>query len=210
MSALTTRVRAIPRTLIDTTLTAARLPLMTLERVTGQQGNAEWPPAMAFEAAEATVETVLGGLLRDDDLVSRGRLRQTRLAKLREATELETVAEQRRRQAATELQERREETERRREQVEQAAEQREQEVERQAQQRKAAVERQASARKQSVRKQAAHAEQAVERVERTAKLQAADAQAQALEAERAALEAEDTAVAVDETLDGQREARRSG
>jgi len=209
MNRLTDRARVIPRTLIGTTLTAARLPLTTLERVTGQGGNTEWPPAMAFESAEATVETVLGGLLRDDELVARGRLRRTRIAKLREAARLDTLADAERMQAAHELQERREEADRRREQVEQAADRREQDVERQAQQRKAAVQRQANARKQAVRSQAAAAQTAVDRAERDAKLRAADATAEALEAERAALEAEDTAVAIDDTLDGQREARRS-
>lgn len=210
MTNLTKRARVIPRTVIGTTLQAARLPLTTLERVTGRRGNDEWPPAMAFESAEATVESMLGALLHDDELAARGRLRRTRLAKLRQAVELETLAEQERARAANELQARREETGRRREQVEKATEAKEHEVERQAEQRKQQVQKQAASRKQAVRKQAAATEKAVERQERQGRLEAADAQAAAVASEREALSAEDQALEIDSALEGTREQRKSG
>src|SRR3954452_12262030 len=103
MSKLATTARSPPRMLIDTTMNAARLPLTAAERVSGQAGNEEWPPALAFEGGQATVETVLGSLLRDDELVSRGRLRQAKLGKLKEAAQLEAIADEERSRAQQQL-----------------------------------------------------------------------------------------------------------
>src|SRR3954451_23617949 len=170
MSKLVTTVRSLPRTLIDTTFNAARLPLTAAERVTGQGGNEEWPPALAFEGGQAAVETVLGGLLRDDELVSRGRLRQARLGKLKTAGQLEAVAEEERTRAQQRLQQQRERNEQVRDQAESRADEREQKVGQQAQKRTAQVQKSAQARKQAVRKQAAATEAALDKQERTAKL----------------------------------------
>jgi len=62
-------------------------------RLRGQQPNEQWPPALAFEGLEAGVETVLGSLLRDDVLVEQGRMRQAKVAQLRKAEQLETLAD---------------------------------------------------------------------------------------------------------------------
>src|SRR4051794_25148894 len=125
MSKAIQTARQLPGFVLGTTLQAARLPLTAVARVTGQARNDEWPPLVAFEGAEAAVETTIGSLLRDDALVSRGRLRQARVAKLKEAAQLDAVAERKRRKADDQLEVRRQAAEERREQVEETAEQRE-------------------------------------------------------------------------------------
>jgi hypothetical protein len=210
MSKILTNARKLPGLVVGTSLQAARLPLNAAAKVTGQSGNEEWKPAVLFEGAEATVERTLGGLLRDDALLSRGQLRQARIAKLKQAVQLETIAEQERLEADNELATRRDAVERRREQVEETTEQREQRLEQEAAKRKQQASKTAAQRKTAAQKQAAATRKAVERQERDAKLAAAEAETAALTKEKAALAAEDKAVAVDEAIDANREARASG
>jgi hypothetical protein len=210
MSKILTNARKLPGLVVGTSLQAARLPITAAAKVTGQTGNEEWPLSVAFEGVEATVETTVGGLFRDDELVSRGRLRQARITKLKEAAQLEAIAEQERVEADNELDARREVAERRREQVEESAEQREKRLEQEAQKRKQDVAKGAAQRKAATQKQAAAARKAVERNERDANLAAAEAETKALAKEKAALSAEDKAVAVDEAIEANREARASG
>jgi hypothetical protein len=210
MSKLLTNARKLPGLVVGTSLQAARLPITAAAKVTGQTGNDEWPLSVAFEGVEAAVETTVGGLFGDDELVSRGRLRQARIAKLKQAAQLEAIAEQERVDADNELEARREAAERRREQVEESAEQREKRLEQEAQKRKQEVAKTADQRKAATQKQAAVARKAVDRKEREAKLAAAEAETKALSKEKAALSAEDKAVAVDDAIDANREARASG
>jgi hypothetical protein len=210
MSTLTTRARALPRVAVETYLTAARLPLTLAARATGNVDNAEWPPAVVFGRAEAAVDTFVGGLLRDDELVSRGRLRKAQLNKLEQAAELEAVAEQERAQADAQLAAKHQRAEEQRRQAEQKAQQRAQQLEREEQQRKQQVEQATAQRKQAVRKQAAATKQAVQRQARSARLEAVEAETEALDAQQQAVEAADTVAAIDATLDGTREERRTG
>ena len=207
MTKLMTNARKLPGLLVGTTLQAARLPLNAAAKATGQTGNDEWPPALMFEGVEAAVETTVGGLLRDDTLVSRGRLRQARIMKLKEAAQLEAIAESERAEAADELAARKQAAEKRREHVEETAEQREQRLEQEAAKRKQQVEKTAAQRKAATAKQTAAQRKVLEKQERDAKLAAAEAESKALAKEKAALVAEDTTVALDEAIDVNREAR---
>jgi hypothetical protein len=207
MTRILTSARRLSGLVVGTSLQAARLPLTAAAKVTGQARNEEWPPTLAFEGVEAAVETTVGGLLRDDDLVSRGRLRQARIAKLKQGAQLDAIAEQQRVAADNELAERRQAAERRREQIEETAEQREQRLEQEAAKRKQGVAKSAAKRKAATQKQTAAARTAIERQDRDAKLAAADAESKALAKEKAALVAEDTAVVLDEQIDASREAR---
>jgi len=207
MTTLMTNARKLPGLLVGTTLQAARLPLNAAAKATGQAGNEEWPPSLMFEGVEAAVETTVGGLLRDDTLVSRGRLRQARIMKLKEAAQLEAIAESERAEAADELAARKQAAEKRREQVEETAEQREQQLEQEAAKRKQQVAKTAAQRKAATAKQTAAQRKVVEKQERDAKLAAAEAESKALTKEKAALVAEDTTVALDEAIDVNREAR---
>jgi hypothetical protein len=207
MTKLMTNARRLPGLLVGTTLQAARLPLAAAARATGQTGNEEWPPSLMFEGVEAAVETAVGGLLRDDALVSRGRLRQARITKLKEAAQLEAIAETERAQADDELAARKQAADKRREQIEESAEQREQRLEQEAAKRKQQVAKTAAKRKAATAKQTAAQRKVVEKQERDAQLAAAEAESKALAKEKAALVAEDTTVALDEAIDVNREAR---
>ena len=202
-------VSAFPRAVVSTYLSAARLPLNAVAKARGQQDNEQWPPALAFEGFEAGVETVLGSLLRDEQLAQAGRLRQAKVAQLRKAAYLETVAETKRRQADTQFVQRREQAEQKRQAAEQRAQQREQQVERQAQQRKAAADQAAERKKAAARKTAAAQEEVIERRERAGTLKSLDQEAKALKVQQDALDAAKTAEVIDESIEGTKEARKS-
>ena len=207
MTKLVNTARKLPGLVVGTTLQAARLPLNAAAKATGQAGNEEWPPSLLFEGVEAAVETTVGGLLRDDALVARGRLRQARVTKLKEAAQLEAIAETERAEADNELAARKQAAEKRREQIEETTEQREQRLEAEAAKRKQEVAKAAAKQKAATAKQTAEQRKLVERQEREAKLAAAEAESKALSKEKAALVAEDTAVALDEAIEVNREAR---
>jgi hypothetical protein len=209
MSRLIGTVRSVPRFVVGRTMQTARLPIAALARVTGQRDNDEWLPLVAFEGVEAIVETTVGSLLRDDSLVSRGRLRSARVTKLREAARLEAIAEQTRADADDELERRRAAAERRREKAERTAQQREAQIEQQAASKKQSARQSAAASKEALATQVDAAEEAVEREERTGRIAATEAQAEALEKERAAVAAEDRALEADEQIEASREARAS-
>jgi hypothetical protein len=210
MSKIVTGARKLPGLVVGTSLQAARLPITAAAKVSGQTGNDEWPLSVAFEGVEAAVETTVGGLLRDDALLSRGRLRQARITRLKQAAQLGAIADQERAKADKELDARRETAERRRDQVEESVEQREKRLEQEAQKRKQDVTKTAAQRKTTTQKQAAVARKAVERNERDAELAAADAETKALAKEKAALSAEDKAIAIDDAIEANGEARASG
>src|SRR3954465_4083412 len=111
-------VRNLPRTVVKTYLSAARLPLNAVARANGQQDNEQWPPALAFEGFEASVETVLGSLLRDEGLTEAGRLRQAKVAQLRKAAQLEAVADTTRTQAREDFAESRDSAQAKRQEAE--------------------------------------------------------------------------------------------
>jgi hypothetical protein len=203
-------VQTLPRTIVNTYLSAARLPLNVVAKARGQQDNEQWPPALAFEGFEAGVETVVGSLLRDDELVEAGRLRQAKIAQLRKAAYLETVADTKREQADQEFAQRREQAEQKRRAAERRAQQREQKVEQDAQQKKAAVDRAAAKKKTAARRTAAAQEEVVDRRERAATVQSLDREAKALQAQQEALDAAKTAEVIEESIEGTKEARQSG
>ena len=57
------QLNTIPRTAVKATLLGLRLPICGVEALTGQTGNASWPPAIAFEGFEAGVKQVVGSFL---------------------------------------------------------------------------------------------------------------------------------------------------
>jgi hypothetical protein len=207
---LSTQITSAPRVLVGAYLKAARTPLTVAERLAGQRGNDAWPPAMAFASVEAGIETVIGALLRDDTLVDRGRLRQAKVAQLRKAAELQTVAAQARAEADTTLDQRREQAEVRRAAAERTAETREQQLEREARQREQAAATKAAKKAANARKTAAAREAAIERQERTAKAAALAKESEALGAAKEAVKAEETVEVIEDTLDGTKEARKTG
>lgn len=207
---ITDILRIAPRAVVTGYLRAARLPLTAAERVAKQQGNEAWPPALAFEAAQATVETVAGSLLRDPDMIEDGRLRQAKVAKLRKADALNTEAEFEKEQARQVEQQRKAEIAEQRKQTMQQAKQRKENVEQQAAAEERTVGAKAAKKAAAVRQQKAKQEKFIERRERTGRTQALDAEAKALEIVKDALEAEEKTDVIDATIEGSKQARKTG
>lgn len=210
VTTLQTRVQAFQRGLLGTSMSLARLPLSAAERLTGQRGNDEWPPAVAFEGLEAQVETIAGSLLRDETLEGRGRLRQAKVAQLREALALEALADQERRRGKRSLRQRLQRAETRREQAEHAAEHRAEIVEDAAQRRKAGAKATAQKKAASAGRAKAQQDEAIDRVDRATRSKALREESAALAAERRALAAEERVASLDDAIDANKAARKSG
>ena len=201
------QARAVPRAVVGAGLSLARVPVKTAARVTGQRDNATWAPTLAFEGLEANIETVVGSLLRDDTLVSRGRLRQAKVAKARQADRLEAVAHTHRAKASDTLAKRRQKAEQQREQAQQTAAQREQAIEQQADRQERQVEQKAAAKAVAAKSVAAAQERQIERQERDARAEVLEHEKQALTAEKQAVEAADTVATIDDSIEGTKAAR---
>jgi hypothetical protein len=204
------RVRAVPRAAVGAGLGAARLPLRAAARATGQRHNEQWPPSLAFEGIEAGVETVLGSLLRDERLVDRGRVRQAKVAQLRKAATLSTLADQRRDRADAEFAHRRAEAEQQRRATEKAADRREEQAKRTETARKQKVRQQAAKKAAANRRVKAAQEETLQRQDAAAKAEVLAEEAEAIEAEKRALEAEKTVDVIDDTIEGTKAARQTG
>lgn len=202
-------VQVVPRLIVSGYLKAVRLPLTATERIANQQGNKQWPPALAFERFEAGVETIAGSLLRDPALVDKGRLRHAKVAQLRKAAELETLAEQEKKQAKDRLIERRQEVAEERKETERRAEQRKQELERQAELHERKVEQKAAKKTAAARQMKAAQDKAITRQERAAKATALDAESRALSLTKDALEADETVAVIEDTIEGNKAARKT-
>ena len=208
MSALM-NVRTLPRTVVKTYLSAARLPLNAVAKANGQQGNDQWPPVLAFEGFEASVETVLGSLLRDDALLEAGRLRQAKVAQLRKAARLEAVADSTRQHAREEFTERREAAQTKRAQADKRAAAREQQIEREAAQRTNNVDQTTAKKKAAAQQVKAAQEKVIDRRERAATTEALATEEQALKTQQEALDTAETVEVIDETIEGNKAARKT-
>lgn len=202
-------VQTVPRVLVSGWLKAARLPLTATERLAKQQGNAQWPPAVAFEKFEASVEAVTGSLLRDPALVEKGQLRQAKLGQLAKAAELETLAEQEKQQADAQFRQRRQQVDADRQEADRRAKQRKQELARQAELHEREVEEKAAKKVAAARQVKAAQDKAIDRHERLATTQALAAESQALNATKGALDAAETVQVIDETIEGTKAARKT-
>jgi hypothetical protein len=190
-------------------LKAVRLPLTATEPVAKQQSNDQWPPTLAFERFEAGVETVVGSLLRDPALVDKGRLRQAKIAQLKKAAELETLAVQEKKKANSKLIETRELVAEERRDTERRVKQRKQEVERQAELHERKVEEKAAKKSAAAREVKAAQDEAIAREERHAKTEALRAESRALSVTKAALDADETVEVIDDTIEGNKAARKT-
>lgn len=203
-------VQTLPRTVVTTYLSVARLPLKAIARVSGQTDNEQWPPTLAFEGFEASVETTLGSLLRNDPLLESGRVRQAKVAQLRKAAQLEAVADTKRELAQQEVREARETAAAKRKKATQRAEQREQQIERDAEQRKAQADQKATKQAAAARQTKAAQETVIERRERAATAHALAEESDALKAQQEALDAAETVEVIDESIEGAKEDRKTG
>ena len=187
-------ITTLPRELINLNLRAARLPLTAVELVARRgQGSAEWPPAIAFESAQATVRETFGGLLHDEILLADGRLQRAKVNELRHALEAKAEAVRKQAEADERYEERKSQVERQEQQAEQQAGQRQRQLEREKARAKGKVADEAARKKQAANKAAQLRQEQLEAQER-------DAEARRLEAESVALTEKERALAAQERV----------
>ncbi|MDQ1521089.1 MAG: hypothetical protein QOI55_2162 [Actinomycetota bacterium] len=204
------QLQDIPRTVLRTWLRAARLPLRAVEVVVHRgERDQEWPPVLAFESFEAQVKQLAGSALHDEELVAEGRLIQAKVAQLRKAAELETVAERREAIAAAKFEARRETAEQRRRRAEREATQRERALARDATAKKQQVARDAERKKQQAARADAATRKAVARQERTAASTRIAVERESLRKEKAAAQAKARAVNAERKIHATKATRRS-
>jgi len=206
---ITERIRVVPRGVVGTYLRAGRLPLTVAERIARKQGDEKWAPTVAYEQLQAGVETQFGKFLRDEELATKGRLRGEKVAQLKRAAKLETIAEGEREVADESFERRREQAERKKVEAERKADKREQELERQAQVRERKAQEKAAKKASAAQELKQQQDKAIERRERVAKSQALAKESEALTAAKKALDAERTVDTIDDTLEGTKQARKT-
>ncbi len=200
----------IPRTVVCTWLRTARLPLDAVEAVVRRgEHDVGWPPAIVFDAFEATVKQLAGSIMHDHELTQDGRVGQARVAQLRKAVELDAVAEQRKTQADAEFQQRRQADEQHRHDLQRQADQREAALERErAEQKRTAAQERARKRQRAAQVEAIE-EKIVEREDRAARTTRIAAERDALQHERDALAAKGRVSDVADELESTKAARKS-
>jgi hypothetical protein len=203
-------LQTIPRTFVRNYLQAVRLPLTVAETVLKRgQETEEWGPTLAFDAVEATVLQKVGSFLRDEDLVTQGRLAEARVTQLRRAAELEAKAEAKRTEADAEYRERVETDEERRRRIAAEADQREAAVAAEQDRKKAAADRKAREQAEAARKIEAAQQKAVTKQERNARKTRIEAEQSALADERRAAAAEEAVLDLDAALATTKAVRKS-
>jgi hypothetical protein len=207
---ITSYAKVLPRTATSAYLRALRLPLTAAERIAGDRVDETWAPSVAFESLEAGVESRLGLLLRDEQLLESAQLRKEKVTKLRKATALETVAEEQRQEANEQFEARRTKADERRAEARRRAEQREADLKRNAELHEQKVKEKAAKKAAAARQTKSKQDAAIARRERVAKAEALEAEADALEAGKEAVEAKQTVEVVTDTLEGQKEDRKTG
>jgi hypothetical protein len=199
------------RRAIDVGLMGARLPLTTYELVArrGQRSD-QWPPAIAFDAFEASVKEVAAKLTGDDTLATVSQL-QRREVELRE----EALEKSARAEAEVEQAEARAEAERRRlADAERSAQQRAAAKAEAAEEQRRRKEREAAERaqkrKQASRKATAAREAVLERQATEARAEELARKETALQAKQKAVAARSAERAVDRAVRTKKAARKAG
>jgi hypothetical protein len=204
-------IESINRAFFKAGLQWLRLPLTTVEIVTGHAGDRQrmWPPAVAFEAFEAAAKQLAGRWGRDPTLVEEGRLQRAKLDQLRRADQLEVRADQERARADDELAERRQDAGVRRAAIEDQADQRKRALERDKEQ----AERQARQQISTKAEVAAQAEESRAKVvagqQRQARSTRLAAESSVLEEQRRAVAAAEKASALDEAAQAHHAERKA-
>jgi len=199
----------LPKAAVNGYLRALRLPLDVVASVANRDKDAEWPPALAFDAFEAQVKGLLGSILRDEDLLQEASRERTRIDQLRRAMNLEAEAEARRQQADQELAQRREQAQQKAETAEELAEQREQRLEQEKAEAKRRVQNETAEKKQKARKAADARQDRIDDIARDADEDRIRAEREALAERKEALEATGDALELDKAAAAVKEARKA-
>lgn len=201
--------QVLPRTVLDLSLRTVRLPVTLAARATGQQDNAQWPPTVAFEGLQATVESTVGGWLHDDALVEKSRLRQQKLGQLRKAAGLEEAAAQEQAEAERAYEQQTERAQDAARAAAKRADTRKSQAQKRAANTAQQVEHKAAKRKQSVRAADAKRKKAIDRQDRARTLAALDHESRALATTSAALGTKAAVDNVDQAIESSKAARKA-
>jgi hypothetical protein len=208
MTALT-KFQTLPRALVFGYLQTARLPIAVLARLAGQEGNEQWPATLAFESFGGGLETVVGSVVRDTALIERGRLRQAKVARLRQATELSTLAQREREQAAAAFNDQQGQIEEQRHKTAQRAEQQKLKIEQQADAHTREVRAKAAKKSAATGRTKATQAKVIGRRERAAKDEALKEQSRALDVTKQAVDAAETVRVIQDSIEGAKVARKT-
>jgi membrane protein involved in colicin uptake len=200
-------VAAVARPIVSLGFGVARVPVDLLASVTGNGGNREWGPTLAFDSVEATVRQVLGSVLGDPDLAAQGQVKDARVQQHGEAAEREQAADARREVADERFRERRQRDQQEREDVRRREQQRKEELEQERQQREQQARQREQERKEQAERDKAKADERIDQHEHEAKKTRVAAESEAVAAEREAAERKAEAQELAEAADVARKRR---
>ena len=204
-----TLLRSIRRTTVLSVLEGMRLPLSTAQRLAGQTANEVWAPALLFEDFQSHALQFAGSVLRDDELSERGRLQAAKLSEIRRSIELETEAEQTRREADAKLERDRAAARDERARAEELARVRRAAAARNVNDAEESLEQDVEAAEAEIESIAEQRERAVAATERNARLKATAAESKALARQQAAVAATEHAANLATKLDSKKRERKS-
>jgi hypothetical protein len=187
------QVRDVRRTAIDRWLKAARLPFDAATHLLPNGRGPRNTAGLVIDRADATIRAAVGGLLRDDDLRDDAARRRLAADERQRALVLRTEAEQKQREADTQLSEELAEAQRLREASEREAAGRAERADDKASRLQEAAQDAAAARAREVERARAQKTAAAEKRAKRERLEVLDGQAEALDEETDALTAKDEA-----------------
>ena len=204
------QIQDIPRAYVRTTLRAFRVPLDISESLARRNGHDRpWPPSVAFTAVEGGIKRAVGSLIRDDELIEEGLLKQAAAKEQRQALLLGAVAEAKRETAAERFEERREQVSKARQATRTKAESEKKAAARTA----AARERKLAAKAQKLAEDDALLEHAVqeslEQKDRASRTGQIESERRAIAEERRAVQAEAAVADLEGKIEASKEARKS-
>lgn len=198
-------INLLPRTVLETWLRLARLPLQGAEALanrgkTNGHDSAEWGPMLAFDAFEANVKDAVGSILRDDRLRKAAAAGRERVEHLRQAVGLQVEADQRKAEAQAEFQDRREAVDEKKAEVAERKEAQEARLEREEREAKQRVREQAQAKERVANEARQKTEERIGEQERLAEQRRLQAEREALAERKAAVEAKGEALKLDKAV----------
>lgn len=202
-------LQTIPRTAVRSYLRLGRLPLDAAGSVLNRDGSEDWGPALVFDSVEATVLQAVGSFLKDEELLTQGRLAEARVTQLRRAAELEAHAEAKRAEADAEYRERVETDQQQRQRIAREADQREAALNQEKARKQREADEKARKQAEAARKVEAAQQKAVAKQERAAKAKRIDAEQDALVDEKRAVQAEAAVLDLDAAIRTTKAIRKS-
>lgn len=206
------QIQDIPAGFFRSLLVGGRWPLTAVAGLLGRangDGSAEWAPAVAYEAFEASSKQTVGSLLRHSGLMEEGRVQRAKVDKLRKAEALDSVASRQRAEADHAFKARQQEDAERREEARAEADERTAKVRKQKGTQHAEADRKASQKAKVAKRATQRSMTAAAKQERAAASTRVKQERKAVSKRRQALSAEEKAANIEGQLESARSARRT-